>query len=1101
MRVVTFFLLSLAISLQLFCQERYQPDKVIPPSPTAASLGVYGDIPVSYYTGTTNFGIPLYNIKTTNHSLPVSLQYSSSGLIVGQDASWVGLGWSLIASGVITRSIRGLDDFSQDRGYHSLGPLPPNDDKNDYLYPGEQSPLKWDYAYYFRDIKTGIKDGEPDVFFYNFAGYTGKFVIGKQVNGGHVYTAQANNLKITYSDMNTSGSFGTWLITTPNGYKYYFNTPEAIESYYSNSIIPEIALQGLNAEYYTRSYNESASSWYLDSIESPSGEKIIFTYETGRSLSSVVESQKRYDRLIGNIAEVYNYFNQSRSDIRDVYLKRITFTNGYLEFNRSNRIDIEPFPGSSTLPQKLSEVILYNNSSQPVKKWVLGYSYFNNNNNGLSYHYKRLKLESVTEIGSNDVAGNPYLFTYFDPENLPGKYNRQTDSWGYYNAMAYSPTLQGEFRPTLLPPVTVNTENGALTFPGSERTPDATGNYLKKGVLIAVKYPTGGKTVFEYEPNDYPEVVTNTYTTGTTSYSVFQNDYYLPEENKPIQDFTITASNPAKLWLHAYCLPSQDPVPADDMVYIIDLNNNSIYQVFNLMNGTPVNNDPSNKSQTWQFTLPAGNYRLQCNLITDFSVDCSLEIGQAETHTTQTTINKKGGGLRIRSIENFDFNEKRISSKKIGYTWSNGQSSGGVHKPLQYFQQHVVICEVEPANEGNVLVRSSTSMNPLGLYSEAGPVCYSNVIVYEGLNGEGGWTRYLYHNAPTPVSVDTRECQVPAVADGLNGKIMLSEVSDNKGQLIKRITYEYEKKYEEVLKGVVMIKPYMDHCESYLFSDQTKFYDNVSEWYVLSSETEENYLNGTVVSSTRTLHYDNAAHKQITSQELLGSEGAVIATAYKYPHDFSTQAPYDEMVAKNIIAPIVEQITSKGGIPLESTQTVYANWNGYIAPLTINSRKGTSAYQPRVHYYGYDGSGNVISASKENDFKSSYIWGYNKAFPVVKADNVTAADLQNAVNSALLNIGINGIDNLDQFLNSLGALSTAQQKAVLKNFTAALRQQLATYKTTFSIYTYTPLIGMTSATDANNLTVYYEYDMLNRLTVVKDNDGNIINTYKYNYRQ
>jgi YD repeat-containing protein len=50
-------------------------------------------------------------------------------------------------------------------------------------------------------------------------------------------------------------------------------------------------------------------------------------------------------------------------------------------------------------------------------------------------------------------------------------------------------------------------------------------------------------------------------------------------------------------------------------------------------------------------------------------------------------------------------------------------------------------------------------------------------------------------------------------------------------------------------------------------------------------------------------------------------------------------------------------------------------------------------------------------------------------------------------------------------------------------------------------YTYEPLVGMTSQCDARNTITYYEYDALGRLTLVRDQDGNIIKTFKYNYKQ
>ena len=78
--------------------------QITPPSPNAASLGQYGDIPVSYYTGVPNISIPLYTINSGEIKLPISLSYHSSGIKVTQEASWVGLGWALNAGGVITRS-------------------------------------------------------------------------------------------------------------------------------------------------------------------------------------------------------------------------------------------------------------------------------------------------------------------------------------------------------------------------------------------------------------------------------------------------------------------------------------------------------------------------------------------------------------------------------------------------------------------------------------------------------------------------------------------------------------------------------------------------------------------------------------------------------------------------------------------------------------------------------------------------------------------------------------------------------------------------------------------------------------------------------------
>ena len=49
-------------------------------------------------------------------------------------------------------------------------------------------------------------------------------------------------------------------------------------------------------------------------------------------------------------------------------------------------------------------------------------------------------------------------------------------------------------------------------------------------------------------------------------------------------------------------------------------------------------------------------------------------------------------------------------------------------------------------------------------------------------------------------------------------------------------------------------------------------------------------------------------------------------------------------------------------------------------------------------------------------------------------------------------------------------------------------------------YTYNPLIGITSETDANNLTTYYEYDNHNRLQLLKDQRKDIRQHYQYVYK-
>lgn len=87
---------------------REQGVEISIPSPNAAAFVKYVTNPVSYYTGTPQIDIPLWEVQLKDFKLPIALSYHAGGIRVGEAASNVGLGWSLMAGGVITRAIPGL---------------------------------------------------------------------------------------------------------------------------------------------------------------------------------------------------------------------------------------------------------------------------------------------------------------------------------------------------------------------------------------------------------------------------------------------------------------------------------------------------------------------------------------------------------------------------------------------------------------------------------------------------------------------------------------------------------------------------------------------------------------------------------------------------------------------------------------------------------------------------------------------------------------------------------------------------------------------------------------------------------------------------------
>ena len=92
-------------------QNPYVP-KVVPPSPNAASLMKFSDIPVSYYTGAADVTVPIYTVTGKDLSVPLSLSYHTGGIRQKEESGWVGLGWALNAGGCISRNIMDQDDLS-----------------------------------------------------------------------------------------------------------------------------------------------------------------------------------------------------------------------------------------------------------------------------------------------------------------------------------------------------------------------------------------------------------------------------------------------------------------------------------------------------------------------------------------------------------------------------------------------------------------------------------------------------------------------------------------------------------------------------------------------------------------------------------------------------------------------------------------------------------------------------------------------------------------------------------------------------------------------------------------------------------------------------
>ena len=194
-----------------------QKKSVTPPSPGASDLGKYGDIPINNFTGALNLSIPIHTIKGNDIGTSVSLSYDGSGNKVENLQSLVGLGWTLNASGVISRSVQGRPDMNLN--YYSKA-------SEIYNIPLLSNVIATNE--YFYKIAKGVLETQPDVFYFNFNGFSGKFAFKADKT---IVMKDAKDLIIT-PFWGSNDDIVSFTITDALGSKYYFNECELTQLNY-----------------------------------------------------------------------------------------------------------------------------------------------------------------------------------------------------------------------------------------------------------------------------------------------------------------------------------------------------------------------------------------------------------------------------------------------------------------------------------------------------------------------------------------------------------------------------------------------------------------------------------------------------------------------------------------------------------------------------------------------------------------------------------------------------------------------------------------------------------------------------------------------------
>jgi hypothetical protein len=444
---------------------------VIPPSPAAAAIARYGELPPNHFTGAVNVSLPLFSLQSKQLSVPVSLGYTSQGCKVDEIASWVGDGWALMAGGLISRTLYNKADERQGVGYWQIGDSMPDPNINRAAFGGWHPPdsIK-------RIMADGFWDTQPDVFSYNFLGYSGKFFIAPN---GEVQGMPVTDLKIEY-DPQPNPNMNWFRITSPDGTVFSFEDTEVTSSF----------SECYSAGSPTPSSHVYTSSWYLSQVITADRQDTITFDYSGDVITYPIQWTETDFYFVNSSVCSYKpkvICNTTATASIRVLREIKTRKEKALFFASDQRPDLPD-------GKRLDSIQVFKNGHL-ARSYHLGYGHFSKGGISagaflnLPSSAGRLRLDSVYEASAQGIHQPAWHFSY-DSLPLPPLGSTAKDHWGFYNGKRNGNTLL---------PKTVK-PNGRTWF-GADRSPNPA--YARAGILEQVRYPTGGSVSFTYEAHDF----------------------------------------------------------------------------------------------------------------------------------------------------------------------------------------------------------------------------------------------------------------------------------------------------------------------------------------------------------------------------------------------------------------------------------------------------------------------------------------------------------------------------------------------------------------------------------------------------------------------
>ncbi|MXS72653.1 RHS repeat domain-containing protein [Chryseobacterium binzhouense] len=1131
-------------------QSQFNPSKTnVPTSPEVALLGRFGDIPVGHYTGTASVSVPLYNLKVDNIEIPLALNYHTSGIKVADEATWVGLGWSFMPEGTITQEIRGKEDnpyggdgFSNNSGYNAFKNnfATLNSETPSYrLQQGRQEtndglssilPQPNDDAYdVIIDLKA--KKGQPDIFTYNFYGYSGKFFYNPE-DVNEILFIESNE------DVKFVRNFDGWLATTNKGDKFFFYVVEKSRTDQTD-------------------YTDIGITFKISKITLTTGKTINFTYQDEKTYQLYPAQVARFPSFHLSQSEQVTTSNNATINDKKT-LVSIETEDTKIDFNLANREDIKP--NSSAVPiKKLASIDIKSKfPNKMIKSFVFNTDYFPTiqiQTVEEGYRHKRLKLNSVQEINYNSSGvaiqnTPPYLFEYDLSYVMPSKIS-SSDFYGYNN---------GNNSLSLLPDLNyfdyLNTNpyknyNMNVTYPYSPTSRYVNQSYVPTNILKKITYPTKARTEFEYESNTFNnqfiptrsqvDAIRRSESITHRGASTVPGGYYflVSQVFKPSQTVTIKFKNTIFDGYMGSVYP-QTHYPYSEMVkckiklykrkasqpevllkeWKIDVAGSVFEQThqqqWNEDYVLPFDSDPT----TEYYVYVENGIQYNANDGIHFAVvSCDFE------YNDDGAIDKSvsyGHGVRIKSIKNYE-NNTLLSHK--AYNYSDGK----------------LIYKFEPIG----VVRASTyksqpTMQDGGCFMEYQISIFNELSVNSNDFGTGGNKPFGYSEV-TETDINIFDGTTKGSTKyGFSNEDYLSFIYSYKGLPKRDITTNgeglYVEKYDQNQNKVFktnyfysnLPNTYAVYPQFYIVNTSTGPYDPTyttypalllgcgsgGNWEVgisytgatvinqdpvskyhfifnplitgkrrLMKTTDISYFgNKTLIKETE-FTYTNSG--EVATSKATTSDGEIIETDYDYAADVNNT----RLVNKGMTGIPLSIETYKGtvnsNILISHVETKYDNLQNYLPSSVMSRNFSINNMETEVTYDRYDSKGNLLQYTMKGGIPVSLIWGYNNTKVIAMVEG----------------IDYDGTTGLVDFSNIILESTSDVDSSSESNFINTLDNfRKSNYRYPITTYTYDPLIGVTSITPPSGIREVYKYDAANRLEKIVDINGKVLKEFKYNYK-